>query len=309
MMFSEPYNTYEPDEDTVEALDLFLLLHADHEQNCSTSTVRMVASSGANLFASVAAGVCGLWGPLPRGANAGGRQDADGNPQERRRRHAPSSVNAKEGKARLMGLRPPRLQELRPRAKILGKAVEAGFANLGRRIRCWKSPSGWRRAPFRTTTSSDRKLYPNVDFYSGLLLRAIGIPLENVHRHVRHSGASPAGSRNWREVDHHAQAEIYRPRQILWARPARAGRLRVGFPERFSRISRNAPMGCCVTFPRVGTRGNACNSASRRKESGLRNLVHHSKFTRKTRPALLLAGKKPPFTARKSRTAANWLCR
>jgi citrate synthase len=218
MMFSEPYATYEPDEDTVEALDLFLLLHADHEQNCSTSTVRMVASSGANLFASVAAGVCGLWGPLHGGANAAvvkmlmeiHKNGDDGSTFIR---------DAKEGKARLMGFGHRVYKNFDPRAKILGKAVERVLANLGRKDPLLDIAKRLEESALSDNYFVDRKLYPNVDFYSGLLLRAIGIPLE-MFTVMFAIGRIPGWIANWREVAITPKQKIYRPRQIFMG-PAR----------------------------------------------------------------------------------------
>jgi len=219
MMFSEPYNTYEPDEDTVEALDLFLLLHADHEQNCSTSTVRMVASSGANLFASVAAGVCGLWGPLHGGANAAvvkmlmeiHKNGDDGSTFIR---------NAKEGKARLMGFGHRVYKNFDPRAKILGKAVERVLANMGRKDPLLDIAKRLEESALSDNYFVDRKLYPNVDFYSGLLLRAIGIPLE-MFTVMFAIGRIPGWIANWREVAITPKQKIYRPRQIFMGPPRR----------------------------------------------------------------------------------------
>ncbi len=219
MMFSEPYNTYEPDEDTVEALDLFLLLHADHEQNCSTSTVRMVASSGANLFASVAAGVCGLWGPLHGGANVAvvkmlmeiHKNGDDGSTFIR---------NAKEGKARLMGFGHRVYKNFDPRAKILGKAVERVLANMGRKDPLLDIAKRLEESALSDNYFVDRKLYPNVDFYSGLLLRAIGIPLE-MFTVMFAIGRIPGWIANWREVAITPKQKIYRPRQIFMGPPRR----------------------------------------------------------------------------------------
>ncbi|MBN1403087.1 MAG: citrate synthase [Opitutales bacterium] len=212
MMFSEPYNTYEPDEDTVEALDLFLLLHADHEQNCSTSTVRMVASSGANLFASVSAGVSGLWGPLHGGANAAVVKmlmeiERDGDDGTR------FIQAAKEGKARLMGFGHRVYKNYDPRAKILGRAVERVLANMGRKDPLLDIARRLEQEAINDPYFVDRKLYPNVDFYSGLLLRAIGIPLD-MFTVMFAIGRMPGWLAHWREVAIAPKQRIYRPRQI-----------------------------------------------------------------------------------------------
>ncbi len=212
MMFSEPYNTYAPDEDTVEALELFLLLHADHEQNCSTSTVRMVASSGANLFASVSAGVSGLWGPLHGGANAAVVKmlmeiERDGDDGTR------FIQAAKEGKARLMGFGHRVYKNYDPRAKILGRAVERVLANMGRKDPLLDIARRLEQEAINDPYFVDRKLYPNVDFYSGLLLRAIGIPLD-MFTVMFAIGRMPGWLAHWREVAIAPKQRIYRPRQI-----------------------------------------------------------------------------------------------
>ncbi len=212
MMFSEPYDTYEPDEDIVEALDLFLLLHADHEQNCSTSTVRMVASSGANMFASVSAGVCGLWGPLHGGANAAvvkmlmeiDRDKDDG---------TRFIKAAKEGKARLMGFGHRVYKNYDPRAKILGRAVERVLVNLGRKDPLLDIARRLEQEALNDDYFVSRKLYPNVDFYSGLLLRAIGIPLD-MFTVMFAIGRMPGWIANWREEAMAPKQKINRPRQI-----------------------------------------------------------------------------------------------
>jgi citrate synthase len=213
MMFSEPYATYEPDEDTVDALDLFLLLHADHEQNCSTSTVRMVASSGANLFASVSAGICGLWGPLHGGANTAVVKmlteiNKDGDDGSR------FIVAAKEGKARLMGFGHRVYKNFDPRAIILGKAVERVLANMGRKDPLLDIAKHLEETALNDPYFIERKLYPNVDFYSGLLLRAIGIPLD-MFTVMFAIGRIPGWIANWREVAIAPKQKIYRPRQIF----------------------------------------------------------------------------------------------
>jgi len=213
MMFSEPYNTYEPDEDTVEALDLFLLLHADHEQNCSTSTVRMVASSGANMFASVSAGVCGLWGPLHGGANTAVVKmlmeiERDGDDGSR------FIEAAKRGEARLMGFGHRVYKNYDPRAKILGRAVERVLTNLGRKDPLVDIAKRLEQSALSDPYFVDRKLYPNVDFYSGLLLRAIGIPLD-MFTVMFAIGRIPGWIANWREVAIAPKQRIYRPRQIF----------------------------------------------------------------------------------------------
>lgn len=177
MMFTEPYHEYYPHDDITKALDLILLLHADHEQNCSTSTVRMVASSGANLFASVSAGVCALWGPLHGGAN----QQVIQMLEEIHRSGDDGSAfvkAAKEGKTRLMGFGHRLYKTYDPRAKILRAAAEKVL-----KIVKVKDPLLDIAQRLEEMARSDdyfvsRNLYPNVDFYSGIILKAIGMPTD-----------------------------------------------------------------------------------------------------------------------------------
>ncbi|MEZ6073519.1 MAG: citrate synthase [Pirellulales bacterium] len=211
LMFSLPTRRYEPDPDVVRALSLFLILHADHEQNCSTSTVRMVASSGANLFASCAAGVCALWGPLHGGANV-----AVINQLERIRRSGTSVADlverVKQKKEKLFGFGhgvyksyDPRAQILRAHAtKLLGKlGHEDPLLDIARRLE---------EIALDDEYFVTRNLYPNVDFYSGILLRAIGIPT-NMYTVMFAIGRMPGWIAHWKEV-RDSGGSIYRPRQI-----------------------------------------------------------------------------------------------
>lgn len=211
MMFSEPYNNYEPIEEVTHALDLFLLLHADHEQNCSTSTVRMVASSGANLFASVSAGVSALWGPLHGGANAAvvkmlqeiHDSGDDGSKFIR---------SAKEGKARLMGFGHRVYKNYDPRAKIFGEAAKRLLKALGKDDPLLDIAHHLEEVALRDQYFIERKLYPNVDFYSGIVLKAIGIPVE-MFTVMFAIGRMPGWIANWKEMAEQSH-KIHRPRQI-----------------------------------------------------------------------------------------------
>ena len=212
MMFSEPYNDYEDTSGASQALDLFLLLHADHEQNCSTSTVRMVASGGANLFASVSAGVCALWGPSHGGANMAVIQmlkeihDA-GDDGSR------FIQDAKEGKAKLMGFGHRVYKNYDPRAKILGKSSERVLEGLGIDDPLLDIAKHLERAALEDEYFVKRKLYPNVDFYSGILLKAIGIPVE-MFTVMFAIGRMPGWIANWKEIAENPKSRIHRPRQI-----------------------------------------------------------------------------------------------
>lgn len=211
MMFTEPYAEYEVIPEVTAALDLFLLLHADHEQNCSTSTVRMVASGGANMFASVSAGVCALWGPLHGGANAAvirmlEQIHADGDDGSR------FIEAAKSGKARLMGFGHRVYKNYDPRAKIFGKVAENLFETLGVEDPLLDIARHLEKAALSDQYFIDRKLYPNVDFYSGIVLKALGIPVD-MFTVMFAIGRMPGWIANWKEIAETSN-KIHRPRQI-----------------------------------------------------------------------------------------------
>lgn len=212
MMFSEPYRDYNPKPEISDALDLILLLHADHEQNCSTSTVRMVASSGANLFASVAAGVCALWGPLHGGANAAVVEMLE------QIRHSGDdgrkTVEAvKKGEMRLMGFGHRVYKNYDPRARILGETAKRVLAAMGTRDPLLDIAMHLEEVALQDDYFVSRKLYPNVDFYSGIILRAIGIPVD-MFPVMFAIGRMPGWIANWREVATDPKMKIHRPRQI-----------------------------------------------------------------------------------------------
>ena len=213
MMFSDPYAPYLQNEDVSKALDLIFLLHADHEQNCSTSTVRMVASGGANLFASVSAGVCALWGPLHGGANMAVIKmlndiHAAGDDGSR------FIEDAKNGKSRLMGFGHRVYKNYDPRARILGKYCEKVLAAVGdKNDPILKIARKLEQMAMNDSYFSDRKLYPNVDFYSGIILRAIGLPLD-MFTVIFAIGRMPGWIAHWREIATQPKGKIHRPRQI-----------------------------------------------------------------------------------------------
>ena len=211
MMFTEPYEQYVAPKEVSDALDLFFLLHADHEQNCSTSTVRMVASSGANLFASVSAGVSALWGPLHGGANAAVikmLQEIHDNGDDGSR----YIRAAKEGKARLMGFGHRVYKNYDPRAKIFGQAAERVLKALGREDPLLDIAHHLEQAALSDDYFIQRKLYPNVDFYSGIVLKAIGVPVE-MFTVMFAIGRMPGWIANWKEMAE-TTTKIHRPRQI-----------------------------------------------------------------------------------------------
>lgn len=212
MMFSEPYRDYNPKPEVSEALDLILLLHADHEQNCSTSTVRMVASSGANLFASVAAGVCALWGPLHGGANAAVIEMLEHIRSTGDDGHK-TVESVKRGEARLMGFGHRVYKNYDPRARILGETAKRVLNTMGVQDPLMDIAMHLEEVALKDDYFVSRKLYPNVDFYSGIILRAIGIPVD-MFPVMFAIGRMPGWIANWREIAANPKMKIHRPRQI-----------------------------------------------------------------------------------------------
>ncbi|MEI6392089.1 MAG: citrate synthase [Verrucomicrobiota bacterium] len=213
MMFSLPNRDYELKAEAVKALDLIFLLHADHEQNCSTATVRMVASSRANLFASAAAGVCALWGPLHGGANQAVLEmlEAIHKAGDDGSRFIAAAKDKNSGK-RLMGFGHRVYKHYDPRAKIIKKACDDVLAKLHISDPLLDIAKHLEEAALRDSYFVERKLYPNVDFYSGIIMRAIGIPVE-MFTVMFAIGRMPGWIANYKEVME-APTRIYRPRQI-----------------------------------------------------------------------------------------------
>jgi citrate synthase len=219
MMFSVPNGDYDLKPEVVRALDLIFLLHADHEQNCSTSTVRMVASSKAGLFASVAAGVCALWGPLHGGANQAvlemlqeiHREGDDGS------RFIEAAKDKKSGR-RLMGFGHRVYKNHDPRAKIIKKQCDDLLAELQINDPLLDIARRLEQAALHDSYFIERKLYPNVDFYSGIMMRAIGIPVE-MFTVIFAIGRIPGWIANYREVSATEAGRICRPRQIYVGEP------------------------------------------------------------------------------------------
>jgi citrate synthase len=214
MLFSLPYQEYELKPETVKALDLIFLLHADHEQNCSTATVRMVASSRANLFAGAAAGVCALWGPLHGGANQAVLEmlqqiHASGDDGSR---FIAAAKDKNSGK-RLMGFGHRVYKNYDPRAKIIKRACDEVLAKLHVSDPLLDIAKNLESAALRDPYFIERKLYPNVDFYSGIIMRAIGIPME-MFTVIFAIGRMPGWIANYKEVMESPQTRIYRPRQV-----------------------------------------------------------------------------------------------
>jgi len=214
MMFSNPHRLYQPDEVVVRALDQLLLLHADHEQNCSTSTVRMVGSSQANLYASVAAGVCALWGPLHGGANAAVMEMLSDLKQSGEKLETfIAKVKDKDGQARLMGFGHRVYKNFDPRARIIKDACHALLKRLGVNDPLLELAMRLEEVALKDEYFIKRKLYPNVDYYSGIIMRALGIPT-NMFTVMFAIGRLPGWIAHWREVRISGSPRIDRPRQV-----------------------------------------------------------------------------------------------
>ena len=214
MMHAVPAEPYQLDDTLVEALNLLLILHADHEQNCSTSTVRMVGSSDANLFASIAAGICALWGPLHGGANQSVLQmlsqiEKDGGDYKK----YVLKAKDKADEFRLMGFGHRVYKNFDPRAKILKQVCDKVLAKLGRQDPLLDIAKHLEEVALSDDYFIERKLYPNVDFYSGIIYRAMGIPT-NMFTVMFALGRLPGWIAQWKEMKDDPKRRIYRPRQI-----------------------------------------------------------------------------------------------
>ncbi len=213
MMFAVPAEPYVGSPALERALNLLLILHADHEQNCSTSTVRMVCSSGANLFASISAGICALWGPLHGGANQAVIEmleaiQRDGGGYQK----FVDLAKKKDSGFRLMGFGHRVYKNFDPRSRILKKAADAVLEEMGIQDPLLEIAKGLEEVALRDDYFIERKLYPNVDFYSGILYRAMGIPT-NMFTVMFALGRLPGWLAHWREMRLEG-SRINRPRQI-----------------------------------------------------------------------------------------------
>ncbi|MCE9597131.1 MAG: citrate synthase [Spirochaetia bacterium] len=221
MMFSVPAEDYEVDPIVEKALDLLLILHADHEQNCSTSTVRLVGSSRANLYATIASGVCALWGPLHGGANQAVIEmlehirDDGGNVSK-----FVDLAKDKNSTFRLMGFGHRVYKNFDPRARIIKKSCDEVLAKLGVKDPLLDIAKKLEEAALTDPYFVERKLYPNVDFYSGIIYRAIGIPTE-MFTVMFGLGRMPGWIAQWKEMIENPGTKIGRPRQVYTGSPAR----------------------------------------------------------------------------------------
>ncbi len=214
MMFSSPVCPYDIKPEVVQALNVLLILHADHEQNCSTSAVRLVGSARVNLYASVAAGICALWGPLHGGANqmvidmledilASGRSVKD----------YVESVKASKGKELLYGFGHRVYKTYDPRAKIIKRSCDSVLKVLNVNDPLLDLAFELEEIAMRDDYFVSRNLYPNVDFYSGIIYRAIGIPKE-MFTVMFALGRLPGWIAQWKEAREDPRFKLQRPRQI-----------------------------------------------------------------------------------------------
>ncbi|MFC6861634.1 citrate synthase [Zunongwangia atlantica] len=213
MMFEKPGKKYNVDKSVIEALDKLLILHADHEQNCSASTVRMVGSSHAGLFASISAGISALWGPLHGGANQAVIEMLEGIKQDGGDTHKfMQKAKDKEDPFRLMGFGHRVYKNFDPRAKIIKKSADEVLGGLGIEDPVLDIAKGLEKEALEDDYFVKRKLYPNVDFYSGIIYRALGIPVE-MFTVMFALGRLPGWIAQWREM-RLKKEPIGRPRQI-----------------------------------------------------------------------------------------------
>ncbi|HEU0087221.1 MAG TPA: citrate synthase [Pseudonocardiaceae bacterium] len=214
MTFGLPAEPYTPDPVVADALDLLLVLHADHEQNCSTSTVRMVGSSQANLFASVSAGINALFGPLHGGANQSVLEMLEGI----RLDHGDvdtfvKKVKDREDGVRLMGFGHRVYKNYDPRAKIVKKTADEILHKLGVNDPLLDIALALEERALADDYFTERMLYPNVDFYTGLIYRAMGFPIK-MFTVLFALGRLPGWIAHWREMMNDPETKIGRPRQI-----------------------------------------------------------------------------------------------
>ncbi len=214
MMFSLPYRQFSVEPEVEDALNLVLILHADHEQNCSTSAVRIVGSAQANLFVACSAGVNALWGPLHGGANIKVMEMLDKihkgglKPQE-----CIEAAKSKDNPFRLFGFGHRVYRNYDPRAKILKRACDRLFAKLQVKDPLLDIARELEERALNDSYFVERKLYPNVDFYSGIILRALGIPTD-MFTVMFAIGRLPGWIAQWKEQHDNPNTRIIRPRQI-----------------------------------------------------------------------------------------------
>jgi citrate synthase len=222
MTFGFPAEPYEQDPDLVKALDMLFILHADHEQNCSTSTVRLVGSSHANLFASVSAGINALFGPLHGGANQSVLEMLEA--IQRDGGDIPAfveRVKKKEPGVKLMGFGHRVYKNYDPRAAIVKKTADSVLDKLGGDNQLLDLARQLEEIALSDDYFVERKLYPNVDFYTGLIYRAMGFPTR-MFTVLFALGRLPGWIAQWREMIADPTTKIGRPRQLYTGETERA---------------------------------------------------------------------------------------
>ena len=221
MMFSLPCEPYEVDEDAAKVLDVLLILHADHEQNCSTSTVRLVGSSMCNLFASVSSAIYALWGPLHGGANQAVIEmlqniHDDGGDVNKYVQKAKDPNDS----FRLMGFGHRVYKNFDPRSRIIKKLADKIFSKPGAQEPLLDIALQLEEIAIKDSYFIEKKLYPNVDFYSGLIYRTLNIPI-NMFPVMFAIGRLPGWIAQWKELQEDKQFKIGRPRQLYKGSPKR----------------------------------------------------------------------------------------
>ncbi len=219
MMFDSPVKPYEIDEDVVKALNVFWLLHADHEQNCSTSAVRMVGSAKVNLYAAISAGIAALWGPLHGGANQAVIEMLSDIAANKNIELAIKRAKDKNDPFRLMGFGHRVYKTFDPRMKIMKKMCDTLLDKLKISDPLLNVAVELEQIALKDDYFIDHNLYPNVDFYSGIVLRAIGIPT-NMFTVMFAIGRLPGWIAQWKESQDDPNWKLCRPRQIYTGPPA-----------------------------------------------------------------------------------------
>jgi citrate synthase len=221
MMFGYPTESYVVDEELARTMDVLFILHADHEQNCSTSTVRLAGSSHANLFASITAGICALWGPRHGGANQmvlemlSDIQKEGGNVRKFIER-----AKDKNSKVKLMGFGHRVYKNFDPRAKIIKRHCDRVLAKMGVKDPLLDIAKALEQAALEDPYFIERKLYPNVDFYSGIIYKALGFPT-NMFTALFAMGRLPGWIAQWNEMIEQ-DTRIGRPRQLYTGKTKRS---------------------------------------------------------------------------------------
>jgi len=221
MLFAVPSERYRMDPDFVDALNLLLILHADHGQNCSTSAVRMVGSSNVNLFSAIAAGICALWGQLHGGANEACITMLEQILADNRKigKYIDKAKDPNDS-FRLMGFGHRIYKNYDPRARIIKQMADRLIAKRMGTDPLFELAKELEEIALKDPYFIERKLYPNVDFYSGIIYRAMGIP-KNMFTVLFALGRLPGWIAHWREMHLTPNKRIHRPRQLY-----------IGYPER-----------------------------------------------------------------------------